>query len=76
LTTDPTFLRRYDISRDDRLRTTASLEHIDANSYFAITGWYVQTLRVGDIQGRQAIALPAIDYRQRLDVLGGKLQLQ
>lgn len=78
ITTDRTFLRRYDISRDDRLRSTASLERIDANSYFALTGWAVQTLRVGDPQGMQPIALPEIDYRSRYTdpLLGGRLQLQ
>ena len=78
LTTDRTFLRRYDISNDDRLRSTANLERIDANSYFSITGWFVQTLRVGDRQGLQPIALPEIDYRRRFDdfLLGGKLDLQ
>ena len=78
LTTDRTFLRRYDISRDDRLRTTASLERIDQNSYFAINGWYVQTLRVNDPQGQQPIALPEIDYRRRFDdgLVGGKFELQ
>ena len=77
-TTDRTFLRRYDISRDDRLRTTASLEHIDTDSYFSLTGWAVQTLRVNDSQGQQPIALPEIDYRRRFDdgILGGKFQLQ
>ncbi|WP_260600291.1 LPS-assembly protein LptD [Sphingomonas endolithica] len=75
---DRTFLRRYDISYDDRLRSTASLERIDANSYFGITGWAVQTLRLNDKQGLQPIALPEIDYRRRLDegVLGGKVELQ
>ncbi len=78
ITTDRTFLRRYDISRDDRLRTTASLEHIDANSYFSLTGWYVETLRVNDPQGQQPIALPELDYRRRFDdgLLGGKFELQ
>jgi LPS-assembly protein len=78
LTTDPTFLRRYDISGDDRLRTTANLEHIDANSYFSIQGWYVQTLRVGDRQALQPIALPVIDYRRRVpdSFLGGVLTFQ
>lgn len=78
LTTDRTFLRRYDISNDDRLRTTAKVERIDTNSYFAITGWYVQTLRVNDRQGLQPIALPEIDYRRRFDdgLLGGKFELQ
>ncbi|MDX5984912.1 LPS-assembly protein LptD [Sphingomonas echinoides] len=78
LTTDRTFLRRYDISRDDRLRTTASLQRIDTDSYFAITGWYVQTLRVADRQGLQPIALPEIDYRHRFtdSLLGGTFELQ
>jgi LPS-assembly protein len=78
LTTDRTFLRRYDISRDDRLRTTASLERIDDTSYLSISGWYAQTLRVNDSQGQQPIALPEIDYRKRFDdgLVGGRFQLQ
>ncbi len=76
IASDRTFLRRYDISRDDRLRTTASLERIDPNTYFALTGWYVQSLRVNDPQGNQPIALPEIDFRKRIDLAGGKLQLQ
>ena len=76
IASDRTFLRRYDISRDDRLRTTASLERIDPNTYFALTGWYIQTLRVNDLQGNQPIALPEMDFRKRIDLAGGKLQLQ
>ena len=76
IASDRTFLRRYDISRDDRLRTTASLERIDPNTYFALTGWYVQTLRVNDPQGNQPIALPELDFRTRMDLAGGKLQVQ
>jgi LPS-assembly protein len=75
---DRTFLRRYDISRDDRLRSTFAAERIGDNSYFSLAGWAVQTLRVGDSQGLAPIALPEIDYRLRLNdpVLGGKIQLQ
>lgn len=78
VTTDRTFLRRYDISRDDLLRNTIKVERIDDKSYFAVTGWAVQTLRVGDRQNLQPVALPEIDYRRRLDdpLLGGKLELQ
>lgn len=78
ITTDKTFLRRYDISRDDRLRSTFNVERIDADSYLSIAGWAVQSLRVEDKAGLQPIALPAIDYRLRLDdpVLGGRIQLQ
>jgi LPS-assembly protein len=75
---DRTFLRRYDISRDDRLRSTVNIERIDSKSYFSLAGWAVQTLRVGDRQGLTPIALPEIDYRLRLDnpVLGGRVQFQ
>jgi LPS-assembly protein len=78
LASDRTFLRRYDISNDDRLRNTISLERIDDRSYFSLAGWAVQTLRTGDKQGLTPIALPEIDYRLRLNspVLGGKVQLQ
>ena len=76
--TDRTFMRRYDISRDDRLRSTFELERIGSNSYLSIAGWATQTLRVNDVQGQQPIALPIIDYRQRLDdpLFGGQFELQ
>ena len=76
--TDRTFLRRYDISRDDRLRSTLKLERIDRDSYFALTGWSIQTLRSGDAQGQIPIALPEIDYRRRFSepVLGGNVDVQ
>ncbi|MBB5709381.1 LPS-assembly protein [Sphingomonas xinjiangensis] len=75
---DRTFLRRYDISRDDRLRNNLRVERIDQDSYFSINAWAVQTLRVGERQGAQPIALPEIDYRRRMDdgILGGRLQFQ
>lgn len=75
---DRTFLRRYDISRDDRLRSTVQLEHIDEASYFSIAGWVTQTLRAGDAQGLVPIALPEIDYRRRFSdpLLDGRIQLQ
>lgn len=77
-TTDRTFLRRYDISRDDRLRSTIGAQRIGQNSYFSIAGWAVQTLRTGDSQRQMPIALPVIDYRLRMTdpLLGGRIQLQ
>lgn len=76
--TDRTFLRRYDISRDDRLRSTVNVERIDDDSYFSIAGWATQVLLTDQNQGLVPIALPEIDYRRRLadPLLGGKLQLQ
>ncbi len=77
-TSDRTFLRRYDLSRDDRLRNQINAERITDNSYLSIKGWAVQTLRTNDKQGQQPIALPAIDYRLRLTdpVVGGNVQIQ
>jgi LPS-assembly protein len=77
LASDRTFLRRYDISRDDRLRSMVEVERIDGDSYLSISGWGTQTLRVGDPQGQVPLAVPLIDYRRRLDdpLLGGKIEL-
>lgn len=78
LASDRTFLRRYDISRDDRLRSTVNIERIDSDSYLSIAGWATQALLVPTPQGLVPIALPAIDYRKRLadPLLGGTLELQ
>ncbi len=78
LVTDRTFLRRYDISRDDRLRNNLRAERIDEDSYLSINAWAVQTLRVGERQGTQPIALPELDYRRRFDdgLVGGRIEMQ
>lgn len=79
LASDRTFLRRYDISNDDRLRSNLRLERIDRDSYFAINGWAVQTMRLNENQGLQPIALPEIDYRRRFGqglLPGGRFELQ
>ncbi len=78
IASDRTFLRRYDISRDDRLRSMFDLERIDPKSYLSISGWATQTLRVGDKQGLVPVALPVIDYRRRIPerMLGGRIELQ
>ena len=78
LSSDRTFLRRYDISRDDRLRNNVRVERIDPDSYFAINAWAVQTLRVGERQGLQPFVLPELEYRRRLDdgITGGRFEFQ
>lgn len=75
---DRTFLRRYDISRDDRLRSMLQAERIDAESYLSITGWATQTLRTGEDQGLVPFAMPLVDYRRRMNdpLLGGRVMLQ
>ena len=78
IASDRTFLRRYDISRDDRLRSMIDVERMDDNSYLSVAGWATQTLRAGEVQGQVPIALPVIDYRRRFTdpVVGGKIELQ
>ena len=75
---DKTVMRRYDISRDDRLRNVVNAERISPNSYITIAGWAFQGLRPDDEQDRIPIALPAIDARFRVGdtVLGGKIEVQ
>ncbi|MFM9852591.1 MAG: LPS-assembly protein LptD [Sphingomonadaceae bacterium] len=78
LVTDRTFLRRYDISRDDRLRTTIDVERVTPDSYFSLSGWGFETLRPNDRQGQVPIVLPLVDFRRRLTdpLLGGRFDLQ
>jgi LPS-assembly protein len=76
--TDRTFLRRYDISREDRLRSLVNAERITSDSYISIAGWAFQSLRFNDLQGEQPIALPAIDARWRFGdpVWDGRIEVQ
>ena len=76
--TDKTVTRRYDITRDDRLRNFLNLERLDLDSYISVAGWAFQGLRQEDVQRRIPIALPAIDARWRLETpgVGGRLELQ
>jgi LPS-assembly protein len=76
--TDKTVTRRYDLTGDDRLRSTIDLERINPNSYISLAGWYFQGLRTDDHQRELPFALPALDARFRLPdpVAGGMIQLQ
>ena len=76
--TDKTVTQRYDITRDDRLRSFINAERIRPDSYVSLAGWAFQGLRVDDVQRQIPIALPAIDARFRLDgpVVGGDVELQ
>jgi len=78
IATDKTVTRRYDITRDDRLRNFVNAERISPDSYISIAGWAFQGLRVDDVQQNIPIALPAVDARWRLGeaVLGGVIELQ
>lgn len=78
IVSDRTFLRRYDISDDDSLRSTINAERVSSSSYLSIAGWAFQTLRANDPQNQVPIALPVIDYRKRFanPIAGGRAQIQ
>ena len=78
LATDKTVMRRYDLGREDKLRSFLNAERIDLDSYVTIAAWHFQGLRETDDQERIPIALPAIDARWRLEppTIGGRLELQ
>jgi LPS-assembly protein len=76
--TDRTFLRRYDISRDTRLRSFVEAERISPGSYISIAGWAFQGLRTTDLAGQQPVAFPAVDARWRFadPFWDGRIELQ
>ena len=78
MATDKTVTRRYDITRDDRLRNFVNAERISPNSYVSVAGWAFQGLRADDVQRQIPVALPAIDARVRIDpsAIGGIVELQ
>ena len=76
--TDKTVTRRYDITREDKLRSFLNLERIDLDSYVSLAAWSFQGLRSTDRQAAIPVALPAIDARFRLEppAIGGRVELQ
>ena len=76
LTSNDTFLKRYDISILDRLVSDMFVEGIDGRSRFAITGYYFQGLRLTDNQNFFPVVLPLVEYTYipEHDVLGGEFR--
>jgi LPS-assembly protein len=78
LTTDDTFLRRYDFSNDDTLRSLYRLERIGAQSYLVTNFYAFQSLRRTNRPGLAPVVLPQISYfwDGLRDTLGGRFSLQ
>jgi LPS-assembly protein len=76
LTSNDTYLRRYDISNQDRLNSDLFIEGIDGRSRFAVTGYFFQGLRVTDVTGQIPVALPLIEYTYipNRNILGGQFR--
>ena len=78
ITSNQTFLKRFNISNDVTLNNDLYLEAISGRSRFLMSGFYFQDLRVGRVnQNEIPIVLPAIDYTYipREAVAGGQFRL-
>src|SRR3546814_19756405 len=58
IATDRTFMRRYDISRDDRPRSTFAVERIGGQTPFTIPGLATTTLPFNTAKGHQPAPPP------------------
>lgn len=77
VTSNDTYLKRYDISSKDRLQNNLFIEGIDGRSYTAVNAWYFQGLRETDDPGTTPLVLPLaeIEYVPDETVLGGRFSL-
>ncbi|MCE9523920.1 MAG: LPS-assembly protein LptD [Alphaproteobacteria bacterium] len=77
LTSNDTYLKRYDISSLDRLENNLFIEGISGRSYAAVNSWYFQGLRETDDPGTTPLVLPLaeVEYVPDEKVLGGRFEL-
>ena len=62
VTSDNTFLKRYDISQLDRLTSDLFVEGESGRSRFAMTGYFFQGLRTTDDNRQFPVPLPLVEY--------------
>ena len=62
LTSNDTYLRRYDISLKDRLASDLFVDSVQGRSRVAATGYFFQSLRSTDSTGQIPYVLPLVEY--------------
>jgi len=75
--TDNGYLRRFDLSNEDRLTSELFLRRYRTDGYFNASTVYFQSLRDNEPSGQIPFVLPDFEFRQELpgEVLGGDLGL-
>lgn len=63
-TSDDTYLRRYDFSNDETLRSTLYFEDLNGRNFLTIDAHGFQGLRATDDPGQMPLVLPEIDLRK------------
>lgn len=76
LTSNDTYLKRYDISYNDRLVNDLFVEGIRGRSRFLMTGYFFQGLRAADNSRTIPFVMPLIEYNYipSHDILGGQFR--
>ncbi|HEY2011799.1 MAG TPA: LPS assembly protein LptD [Rhizomicrobium sp.] len=76
-TSNPGYMRYYDISYLDRLLNDLFIEDTPGRSRFALTSYYFQGLRATDVTSRIPYVLPDLEfsYIPREKIAGGTLRL-
>ena len=62
LTSNDTYLKRYNLSVEDRLTSDLYVEGLSGRSRFALTGYFFQGLRATDLTATIPLALPVVSY--------------
>jgi LPS-assembly protein len=62
LTSNDTYLQRYELSYLDRFTSNAFIEHVRDRNRLSFDGWFFQSVRVNDIPGQIPVPLPLIEY--------------
>jgi LPS-assembly protein len=77
LTSDDTFLQRYELSTADRLTTNLFAENVRGRNRLGIDGFFFQSLRSQDVPGQIPLALPLVEYTYIPEekIVGGRLRV-
>ncbi len=77
LTSKDSYLQRYELSYLDRLTTNLFVERVSGRNRLALTGFFFQSLRAGDITGQIPMALPLVEatYIPEEKIAGGRLRV-
>jgi LPS-assembly protein len=76
LTSNDTYLQRYELSYLDRFTTNAFIEQVAGRNRLAVDGYFFQSVRVADVPGQIPLALPLVEYTHipEDEILYGRLR--
>jgi LPS-assembly protein len=77
LTSNDTYLQRYELSFLDRFTSNAFAESIRDRNRLSFDGWFFQSVRAADVPGQIPVALPLVEYTHIPEdkILSGRLRV-